>query len=440
MNAVPESRTSNTERRLPNRLFALWACGALACCSCATLPPATVHTDSLREDMPTAKVETASGNDAATAGSVRISARPKSEIQQVAYQEPYCPPEVGSACPPDAILSSPPEPRMPVAGPNPYAVGMPAVEAVALTSPGLYPDEYLCDGGDRNLPVHYSENERYGLETEDTVAEYVDHKGAERMNPSTKTCVYAPRFAAIRTISQPVLGDHLNRSVGMINSAGEGELRNRMAGTQGVKQEMLGGVRMRSRASGMESEEIGLGVAQDVAAVHHDKINNLFQNFTFAELFKLDQLTAARLNYGLQAAVTWSREASPIITAQIESPVEGLIELSATALTVIDDKPSDVPGVLQLAKFADKHEAKPGDVITFTLRYRNAGPREVHYVRIVDNLTPRLAFVANSVTSDRDGELTTEDNGEGSQVLTFALSESLPAGAGGTITFQATVR
>ena len=183
-----------------------------------------------------------------------------------------------------------------------------------------------------------------------------------------------------------------------------------------------------------------MGVVQDLVAVQHDKINNLFQNFNFLIAVDADQTDAARLNYGLGAAAVWSREASPIITGETESSMEGLHEISAATLTVIDDAPNDEPGQLQIAKFADKKDAKPGDVITFTIRYRNQGPREVHYVRIVDNLTPRLEYVEDSATSDRNGRLAVEDNGEGSLVLTFELSDALPADASGIVTFQTRVR
>jgi uncharacterized repeat protein (TIGR01451 family) len=89
---------------------------------------------------------------------------------------------------------------------------------------------------------------------------------------------------------------------------------------------------------------------------------------------------------------------------------------------------------------ADRSEARPGDVVTFTLRYDNLGPRELYHVRIVDNLTPRLELVLDSETSDRSGVVKFEDNQEGSLVLTFELDGALPPKTGGVVTFQARVR
>lgn len=418
-------------------LVALFAGTALSCCSCTTMK-SMARTEDFSEEIQRARqqrpAQLALNTPAETPGVMRLAGKPRSDILQVTHQEGYSLPEPYYYCPP--------EPRMPVGGPNPYGVGMPLIEMANVPNPEHFADEYLCDGGDREWPVHYDEHQRLGLDTEDTVAEYVDHRGKERMKPSNKVCVYAPRFAAVRTISQPVQGEGLHKSVGMINATVDDELRTRLTATQKTKRDSAGGLRVRSRASGIETDESGAGVVQDIALVQHDKINNLFQSFNFTHYIHADHATAARLNYGLGAAQAWSLENSPVITAKIEVPTEGLFEISAQTITVIDDQPSDEPGQLQIAKFADKKDAKPGDVITFTIRYHNAGPREVHYVRIVDNLTPRLEYVEDSaqLVPERDGRLAVEDNGEGSLVLTFELTDPLAAKAGGTITFQARVR
>ncbi len=376
---------------------------------------------------------TAAQNETLTTESTGVARiggkKPDSGIQLAAYQE--------AACPPDAISSCPPEPRVPMAGPNPFAVGVPAGEA-CVCSPESYPDEYLCDGGDRDWPVHYTTNERYGLDTEDTIAEYTDHTGREHMKPTNKVCVYAPRFAAVRTVSQPVLNEMVDEAAGMTNTGVRDELRSRVASVQKTKRDPTGNLRVRSRASGMEMEEPPVHVVQDLAPIQHEKLINLFQDFSFTAFVDLDQTTMARLNYGLAAAAVWTREQNPVIAGKVEVPTVGQQEVTAAALTIIEVE--ETPGCLQIVKFADRKEAQPGDVITFTLRYRNVGGREVHSVRIVDNLTPRLEFLEDSTKSDRSGALSTEDNGEGSLVLTWSLADPLPADAGGVITFQAQVR
>lgn len=422
--------------RLPQVLplprgLALTGCAALSLwCSACINPPVRgqvqlapgelIPAEAARSDLGIVRLGSSAG-------------RPVSDgaIQQVAYAQ-----TVEPVCPPDAIQSCPPDARLPVAGENPFAVGMPACDVACQPSPFHYPDEYLCDGGDRDLPVHYGIAERYGLDTEDTVAEFVDHRGQERVAKSNRVCVYAPRFASVRTVSLPYQEGTTQELAGVTNAHFGGEFRTQLAAQQGHRNATPGGMRMRSRASGLESERLPGDVSQRQRPQLHDKIQNTFQDLSFFQSGILEQADLARLNLGIHAALVWSREQYPVIQGKIESPTTGLAEISASVLTVIDDQKSDQPGQLRLVKTADRELAEIGDVITFTIRYDNLGPREIDAVRIVDNLTPRLEYVADSST----GQMLVEDNGEGSQVLTWVLPEPLQPGAGGVITFQARVK
>ncbi|HEX6960289.1 MAG TPA: hypothetical protein VF175_00365, partial [Lacipirellula sp.] len=66
-------------------------------------------------------------------------------------------------------------------------------------------DEYLCDGGDHGLPVGVRADwSIHGLEQEDTIAHYDTIDGRTIVTPSNKLCIYAPRFAAIRQVVNPI--------------------------------------------------------------------------------------------------------------------------------------------------------------------------------------------------------------------------------------------
>jgi uncharacterized repeat protein (TIGR01451 family) len=420
------------------RGLALTGCAALAmCCSACMNPPVRGQAQqSLPDPVSLASMSPMTSG----AGTVRLGSKPRwtpmdGGIQQVAFHEAS-----GPACPPEAILSCPPEPRFPVAGGNPFAVGMPAYDVACQPSPYHYSDEYLCDGGDRLLPVHYDYDSRFGLDTEDTVGEFYDHHGRERVAASNRVCVYAPRFASVRTVSLPHEEGTSRELAGVIGANGGGEVRTQLAAQLGNRNVGTGGVRMRSRASGIESEQLPIDVSQRQRPQLHDKIQNTFQDLSFFRNGTLEQADLARLNLGMQAALFWSREQYPVIQGKIESATTGIDTLSAGVLTVIDDERSDQPGQLRLVKTADLNAAEVGDVITFTIRYDNLGPREIDAVRIVDNLTPRLKYVDDSATSDRPGQLLLQDNGEGSVVLIWELAAPLPPKAGGVVTFQALVR
>jgi len=425
---------------------------ALGCSACATGPqartsqrpelPAQVspsestvtpvnyaHELDLEQQLPSSRLGTAQP------GSARIQRSPDQGIQQVAYTESVA---AGPTCPPDAIISCPPEMRQPMAGPNPFAVGMPFCDVACQPSPYHYPDEYLCDGGDRDWPVHYGEDVRLGLDTEDTVAEYMTNEGREGLTKSNKVCVYAPRFAAVRSVSIPH-EEGTFREVVRIDHAGlGGEVQTNLVASVGNRNIAANGMRMRSRVSGLETEQVTTDLIQRQRAQLTDKILNTFEDTGFFQTGQLEQSDVARLQLAIGAAMVWSREQNPIIQGKVESATTGLAEVQATSLTIVEV--NDKPGSLRIVKAADKREAEPGDIITFSIRYDNPGPTAVTAVRIVDNLTPRLEYVEDSATCDVSGRLVVQDNGEGSLVLIWELAEPVAPRTGGVVTFQAKVR
>ena len=434
---------------------------ALTCCACATSRP-VVRSNS-PDDGPVQAVhrETTERGEVARStrdsqiqqlshlteapGETRLTSKPRQHrspagaIQQVAYTEQAA--ATSPECPPSFTINQcPPEPRWAAPCPNPMAPGMVGCQCESTLLLEKFPDEYLCDGGDRAQPVHYDNYNRLGLDTEDTVAEFTDHTGKNRVKASNRVCVYAPRFATVRTISRPHEDSHLNRVADVDHAAGTDAMHTRLKASLHVKQEMTGRVAVRSRAGGLESEQLQGDLSQTRRLAIHDKLINVYQDLNFIQFGAAEHSDAARLNFGIQAGLVWSREEYPVIAAKTDSAMEGVYEAHVATIVGIDDKKSNEPGDLRIVKLADKNTALPGDVIEFTLRYDNLGPNAVHHVRIVDNLTPRLLYVDDSATSDRDGRLVVEDNGEGSLVLVWELTEPLQPKTGGVVTFKAKVR
>src|SRR6266508_1695055 len=66
-------------------------------------------------------------------------------------------------------------------------------------------EECLYDGGDGGLPVGFGPDGRlHGLDPADTVAEYSTSKGQRRLAISNRVCLFAPRFAVLRTEVVPI--------------------------------------------------------------------------------------------------------------------------------------------------------------------------------------------------------------------------------------------
>jgi len=305
--------------------------------------------------------------------------------------------------------------------------------------PAFYPDEYLCDGGDRNLPVHYTPGVREGLDTQDTIAEYQDGEGKQHVKKSNQACVYAPRFAAVTTTAGISENLSINRALGAYETVNGLAMNTRIKPNLEQQTDQIKAARVRSRVSGLESENITLGMNQATKLENHSKLVNTNTDYAFAGLDKLDRWQTPVSMDGIQAAAMWTRKLSPVIIASDTAGSEVYSSFRPEEMVGLKEKHKS-KGEIYIDKSADKSDAKPGDVITFTIRYKNTGDRSLNNVVIVDNLTPRLEFIEGTGTSDRDGQLVVEDNLEGSLILKWEMEGELKGHTGGTVTFQAKVR
>ena len=369
------------------------------------------------------------------------------EIEAIPPAGPFSPPPVfetpfpaGSMapefCPPgDASAGIFPAPGFLPAPPIvPAWVGGAAIAPL----PAHFPDEYLCDGGDREYPVRYDADMRLGLDTEDTVVEYTDHIGGQHVKPTNRVCVYAPRFGAVRSVSAPILGtsvDQIASADKFLRGAG---MRSRDITGLHKQNTAVGNYRVDARPSDIDVYTGQAAMDQTQVAVGFDMVQNTFQDFQFVRTGQLTQIEEVHLAKGIHAAIAWTRTQYPIIAAQTEQAQEVTSEFRAQEFAGRIDL--NKPGRLRIVKLADKAVAQPGDMITFTIRYDNLGDLPLSEIRIIDNLTPRLQYVEDSETSDRAGRLVLQDNEEGSLILEFHLDEPLPGGQGGVVTFQARVR
>jgi uncharacterized repeat protein (TIGR01451 family) len=374
-------------------------------------------------------------------GGVLVDVRHTHSIQPVSHEQTTiaggepCPPQFYPAYP-RAGAAYPGEcPTCPPAQPCPVIVNGPGVMA---WDPTVYTDEYLCDGGDRGTPFHYEGPRIGGLETEDTIAEAYDITGKRMVVPSSQVCIYAPRFGALRTISglateldiQQATGAHDGRRLAGINT--------RLNIDEQTQRDQLLQFDVRSRPSSMDTESRDSGLHGGTVAGLHQQQMAAYQNLNTTRESQFQQSDLAVLAYGLQAAAAWTRDENPIIYAHDAHGHELEVEFNASEYVGTEDKRR--PGLLKVVKLADKEIARPGDEITFTLRFTNSGQRELFGVKIVDNLTPRLTYIDGSADSQVAGALDIEPNGEGSSILTFRLEEPLQGGTSGEITFRCRVR
>ena len=356
----------------------------------------------------------------------------------VAYGPPVFPQPAGLVQQASAVSFSYAEPRLTISDTG-QAVYEPDDQPILGKPHEQFPDEYLLDGGDRDHPVHYQGPYRDGLETEDTVTEYIDHTGKPHVKATNQVAIYAPRFASVRAVTTPSGETAIGRLAGMHEATRDSGVSNRVGPQHYIDSQRLSGVRVRSRASGVNAREGQLGTKNVASLTAHEQLRNTYEELSYFLRGEMLQANEARLAAGIEAATTWTRDENPVVIATLDSLHEVTAKFRLAEMVGVEDPRKD-PGRLEIVKVANTSTAKPGDIVTFAIRYENKGEREVTDVRIVDNLTPRLEYIEDSATSDRDGEINVQDNGEGSLVLTFTLDAPLKEKTGGVVTFQCRVR
>ncbi len=304
----------------------------------------------------------------------------------------------------------------------------------------MYPDEYLFDGGDRSQTAGLHSERQSGIETEDTLAGWVDASGNRRTRASNRVAIYAPRFGSVRAVSGLVAETQVNKAAGVRDAAAVNSLRTGLSPQQNVSDVALQRLESKRRADGMvnlEPAAESVGTRRLMQTQKTDK-GQQSRNTTASATFRLRQ--AAILAQHRSNAVAWTQHDFPVVTASTDSLTEVTAVFKNQQTVGLEDQ--NVEGTLHIVKLADRDTAVQGDVLRFTIRVENTGDVPLKDVQIVDNLTPRLEYVAGSVVFDDEHPGTLEEslNGEGSSMLTFRLNEPLAGHSAGIITFQVRVR
>lgn len=436
----------------------------LTSASCATAP----HTTAIRtmetpsEESWAAGLET-EGVVRASKPSTRPVARAQSdqEIHQVAYEqsvEPQtqpaghfgrapgpaspdaCPPiehsqecrvpvsQLGTACPPGGALVACPK------GCPPHQV---CLHRDYMPSPEELADEYICDGGDRGNPIFYNNKIRDGIDAEDTFATFDFENGEPRVEVSNTVCIYAPRFAAVSSISNVVARDQYDKLGGVTEDMRIAGYEADMRIDERTQRDRPVGIRVRDRASGLIDRQAEGLFIKNIAAENHIKLINVFEDLAFVQEGLILRDEAATISRLALFASEWSVDQTPVIVAEDVSGHQVTALFKAEEYVGVEERFS---GRLRICKLADKQAALPGDIVTFTLRIDSLEKGVLRNVIVTDSLTPRLELLPDSLQSDLPGEFAVQPNKEGSSTIHFTLKDPLQGLTGGVITFQAKVR
>jgi len=368
--------------------------------------------------------------------------------------------------PPDVVAESIPQPNWPVRQASNVAVARPSTghTCAACQPQGTYPslpttphggvacesprpwqygpwpsDEYLCNGGDNDLSVHVADDwSVVGLHEGDTIGHYDTLEGEVVVEPTNEVCLYAPRFASVRKVTGVALHEQHLRSAGLelpVQLALSGEAESATTVLQPVQAgrnlaiKSANRFREKMRPGGLENTQAALGARAGLLP---------FEDFLIIRDGRFDNNEKARLSAHLQAAYTWSHDASVQVVVDNIDALEASNEVgmeSVYTYEMPDGKPC-----LRLVKVASKQNALPGETVDFTIRFDNVGDRIIGNVTVIDNLNTRLEYVPDSQECSLEANFLVSDNEHESSVLRWEIDEPMKVGSGGVIRFQCRVR
>jgi uncharacterized repeat protein (TIGR01451 family) len=299
-------------------------------------------------------------------------------------------------------------------------------------------DEYLCNGGDHDLPVNVKPDWTVnGLHEGDAVVHYDTLEGQVEVVPTCEVCIYAPRFAAVRQIMGVEQHEQHELTAGVEQPLRLGE-QAELAQVTTVIQPLEPGRNLKvDTLNAFRERNLGVGLENaNMPAVTAERFLP-YEDFLIIRRGVLDNSEKARLNPWLQAAVAWSHDASLQVVLDGKLAVESS---SAVPLQSVYTYDSGGKPCLRVCKVASKANARPGETVDFTIRFDNLGETEIGNVTVIDNLNTRLAYVPDSQESSLEAQFFAQENEHDSQVLRWEIKNPLPVGHGGVIRFQCRVQ
>ena len=300
-------------------------------------------------------------------------------------------------------------------------------------------DEYLFDGGDRLTVAKVDDQwQIHGLEAEDTIAHYDTLDGRRLIEPSNRTHVYAPRFAAVRSVTSVSANLQVNATRG-INAPAEAALQEEIQQpTTSLQNLEAVGQRGVAHSDIYRTDTADGSVSTTAASLAFQDAFLPFENLTIIRDGLVKGSEAPQLARGVAAAIVWTHDQAVqiILDRQAATAVTGDARAQAT-FTV--DEPEPRPK-LRVVKVASSETAQVGEEIDFTIRFDNVGNEMIGNVTIVDHLTPRLEYLPESAQASVEGNFVAELKGGQSLVLRFEVTEPLEPGEGGIVHFRCRLR
>ncbi|MEO8269157.1 MAG: hypothetical protein ABI557_05525 [Aureliella sp.] len=298
--------------------------------------------------------------------------------------------------------------------------------------------EYIFDGGDQQPAVVIKEDwTTAGVDPTDTVIYYETLAGSVCVQPTNRVPIYAPRFGAIRQVSGLQLALRAEGTQRVLAPIGVERFdENNLADTVVQPLAPLG------------EQQVGLidAFQENYVAPPMEQIQPLYGMIAARVPFELIDPTRTGL-ITIQEMVDMQQF---IQNAQAWVTPESLeVEISSqSALLVKDTKATqdffvyELPDkcAMRICKAASHTIANSGDIVSFSIRFDNAGVKPLGNAVIIDSLSPRLNYIEGSQQCSVGVRFSAEPNQVGSMVLRWEIEEPIKPSDGGVISFDCRVR
>ncbi|MFM8378787.1 MAG: hypothetical protein ACKOB1_05610 [Planctomycetia bacterium] len=304
----------------------------------------------------------------------------------------------------------------------------------------------VCDGGDHGAPARPTG--RHGLRNltaGDTVARYRpadapldddDDLSEVRLAASTCACVYAPRFSSVRQVIRPNEETAPIGPRGLANEAHVDAAVDTLPVVARRQKVCLGQARVAQ--FGLAVEERLPALAVDQADLPEASINADMPVERVREEHPAlaSRVQTPRIKVGFDVPVAWTcvRGAQVIVDGRAAE----VIAADRGTATLRLEEPGRAE--LTLCKRAGSDTARVGEELDFTIFLLNSGDRALTDITLVDAIPKRLALVPDSAASSLPADISTGTGDDGSVVVTWRLTGTLPPGEGGFVRFRTIVR
>ncbi len=303
-----------------------------------------------------------------------------------------------------------------------------------------YPeDEYVYQGGDgyqlTNVAQDFSID---NLDEEDTIAHYHTVDGDIEIERTNRIPIYAPRFSSTRRI------DGLNQyrhqdHVYAVDSplALDGTAQN--IGQEQVKQHVSTQRNIGTRSTSLYRENQKLrDMAHQVASTEDSQRMKPQVGDLLNTKVNIKNSQEAQLSIQQQTTLTQTDEET------VKEYTYDLLPYKILANNKIQTnyhyEIADGKSRLDIKKIASKQNALPGELLEFTITFKNTGDKAIGNVTIVDHLSRRLAYVDASQNCTVESEFFVNPTGKDSAILRWEITEPMNVGQSAQVTFKCRVR